>query len=125
MSEVYVATYDLESGNAENNYHVLLGVYSDAGKAIDACEALFDDAVEWVISDGWLVDFLAVGKVEIKKTAWAVERGYSRVKCLVRSTLFNEAQLRPLTKAEQERDIEALAEEYGRIVDEYESAAHE
>lgn len=125
MSDVYVATYDLESGNAENNYHVLLGVYSDADKAIDACEALFDDAVKWVISDGWLVDFLAVGKVEIKKTAWAVESGYSRVKCLVRSTSFNEAQLRPMTEAEIRRSLDELTEEYGRAVDEYESGAQE
>ena len=117
MTSVYVAVFKA-FGNVEDTTPVhafLLGVFSDPDKAVAAFESIFDDDPQFYIGVG-MAEFIEI-TVEIEKTVWAVERSVHRA-------TIDEAH-RPLTKAEQERDVEALAEEYGRAVAEYESEAHE
>lgn len=123
MSDVYVAVYKAYK-NIDDTTPVdvvLIGVYSDADKAVATTESIFDDEPQFYIGVG-LVEFI-VFVVEIEKTVWAVERGWRKVEGSILRVTIDKA-LRRQTKAEQERDIEALAEEYGRAVDEYESGAH-
>lgn len=124
MSDVYVAVYKVYKG-VERTKPVsafVLGVYSNPQKAVDAFESIFDDDPQFVIGVG-MAEFIEFS-VEIEKTAWAVERGWRKIDGAIFRAPIDEVY-RPLTKAEQEREDEALAEEYGRIVDEYESEAHE
>ena len=124
MSDVYVAVFKA-FGNVEDTTPVhafLLGVFSDPDKAVAAFESIFDDEPQFYIGVG-MAEFIEI-TVEIEKTVWAVERGWRKIEGSVHRATIDEAH-RPLTKAEQERDVEALAEEYGRAVAEYESEAHE
>ena len=124
MSDVYVAVYkayrDVDDADPTDTF--LLGVFSDHDKAVEAFESIFDDEPQFFIGIGMVES--THSSVEMEKTAWAVERGWHKVTGRIVRVTIDEAH-RPLTKAEQERDIEALAEEYGRAVDEYESEAHE
>ena len=123
MSDVYVAVYkayrDVEDADSADTF--LLGVFSDHDKAVTAFESAFDEELYFHVGVG-MAEFI-VFVVEIEKTAWAVERGWHKVAGRVIRVVMDSVYC-PLTKAEQERDIEALAEEYGRAADEYESEAH-
>jgi hypothetical protein len=121
---VYVAVYKVYKG-VESTKPVsafVLGVYSNPQKAVDAFESIFDDDPQFFIGVG-MVEFVEFS-VEIEKTAWAVERGWRKVEGSVIRAITDKVY-RPLTKAEQGREDEALAEEYGRAVAEYESETNE
>ena len=124
MSDVYVATFkvykSVESTKPVSTF--VLGVYSNPQKAVDAFEAVFDDEPKFYIGVG-MAEFVEI-IVEIEKTTWAVERGWHKIEGSVVHAITDKIY-RPLTKAEQVRDIESLAEEYGRIADEYESETYE
>lgn len=124
MSDVYVAVY-MVFRNVEDTipaHAFILGVFSDPDKAVAAFESIFDDEPKFYIGVG-MAEFIEI-TVEIEKTAWAVERGWRKVEGSIAHAITDKTY-RPLTKAEQEREDEALADEYGRAVAEYESEAHE
>lgn len=124
MSDVYVAVYTIYKNSESIGKQCLLGAYSDANRAMEACASIFDEEVKWTVADGFFGVFIGAD-IKITKTAWALEGDWDTVACNVFREDIDKAARRPMTEAEIRRSLDELTEEYGRAVDEYESEAHE
>lgn len=124
MSDVYVAVYTVYKKGESIGKQCLLGAYSDADRAMEACASIFDEEVKWTVADGFFGVFIGAD-IKITKTAWALEGDWDTVACNVFKEDIDKAARRPMTKAEATLMLYDIAEEYGRAVDEYESGAQE
>lgn len=127
MSDVFIMGVEgFKADDTAPEHSLVIGVYSDADKAVEALESIFDDES---IFDNELIFDIGVGiveyikfTVEIKNTAWALDLGWRKVNGGIHRVSVDETK-RPLTKKESEREFKKLVKAYTRAFNE--SAAHE
>lgn len=79
MTDVYVATYDLEGKECTDTDVHIVGVYTSLEAAQGATQALFGEALVWDSSNPPTTPCYWLGRVKITKSVWAFESGADAV----------------------------------------------
>lgn len=119
MTDVYVAQLFLRQMfvSAPN----IIGTYNSLRAAMDACQSMFDEYIAWQYFESPVTPLFCFGKLEVCKTAWALEMRASEAQFWVTKHKLGALPLRPMTDAEQDAVDEALSEEYAAAMDESEA----